>query len=61
MFSSKYSMLAYQGRSPAVSSQPNWAADYAVWTAAFRKATGTPLAFLHLDVSWGDPRLNTGS
>jgi hypothetical protein len=46
---------------PAVSSQPNWAADYAAWTAAFRKATGTPLAFLHQDVGWGDPRLNTGS
>jgi hypothetical protein len=46
---------------PAVSSQPNWAADYAAWTAAFRKATDMPLAFLNLDFNWGDPRLNTGS
>jgi hypothetical protein len=46
---------------PAVSSQPNWAADFATWTAAFHKATATPLAFLHLDFNWGDPRLNTGS
>jgi hypothetical protein len=46
---------------PAVSSQPNWAADFAAWPAAFRKATGTPLAFLNLDFNWGDPRLNTGS
>jgi hypothetical protein len=46
---------------PAISSQPNWEADYAAWTVAFRKATGTPLAFLNLDFNWGDPRLNTGS
>jgi hypothetical protein len=46
---------------PAVSSQPNWAADFAAWMTAFRKATGTPLAFLHLDFDWGDLRLNTGS
>jgi hypothetical protein len=46
---------------PAVSSQPNWTADFVGWTAAFRKATGTPLAFLHLDFNWGDQRLNTGS
>jgi hypothetical protein len=46
---------------PAVSSQPNWATDYAAWMSAFRKATGTPLAFVNLDFNWGDPRLNAGS
>ncbi|MEW6438575.1 MAG: carboxypeptidase-like regulatory domain-containing protein [Pseudomonadota bacterium] len=46
---------------PAVSSEPNWAAAYAAWTQAFRKATGTPIQFLQLDFNWGDPKLNKGS
>jgi hypothetical protein len=46
---------------PAVSSAANWAADYAAWTAAFHRATGTELAFLQLDFNWGDPKLNTGA
>jgi hypothetical protein len=46
---------------PAMSSQPNWAAGYVAWLAAFRQATGSRVAFLHLDFNWGDPRLNTGS
>jgi hypothetical protein len=46
---------------PAVSSQPNWTADFAAWTQAFHNATGTPLAFLAMDFNWGDPKLNTGS
>lgn len=43
---------------PALSSVPNWAADYAEWVTAFREETGTPLSFLHMDFNWGDPRLN---
>ncbi len=46
---------------PAVSSQPNWAAGFSAWMAAFHKAAGTPLAFLQLDFNWGAPQLNTGA
>lgn len=43
---------------PALVDQPNWAADYAEWVKEFHLATGTRLAFLHMDFNWGDPRLN---
>ena len=46
---------------PAVSSQPNWEMDFADWVREFRKATGVPLSFLHLDFNWGDPRLTMGA
>lgn len=46
---------------PAVSRQPNWAADYAAWLAAFHAAVGTTPTFLHLDFNWGDPQLNLGN
>jgi len=45
---------------PAVSNQPNWQADLAVWVKAFHNATGTPLSFLRLDVNWDDPVLSMG-
>lgn len=31
---------------------PAWAADMTRWSAAFAQATGAPLAYMHLDVSW---------
>ncbi|HYL98334.1 MAG TPA: hypothetical protein VEZ90_05215, partial [Blastocatellia bacterium] len=46
---------------PAVSSHPDWQADYASWLRAFHNATGTPLSFLNLDFNWGDPFLNKGN
>jgi hypothetical protein len=41
---------------PAISSQPNWEADYAAWTVAFRKATGTPLSHSSIWISTGEIR-----
>lgn len=43
---------------PALSSEPNWAADWDVWVKAFRQATGRDLAFLHMDFDWGAPSIN---
>ncbi|MBV8750624.1 MAG: hypothetical protein JO103_13020 [Candidatus Eremiobacteraeota bacterium] len=43
---------------PAISNHPNWETDWAAWSVAFHEATGKPLAFLHLDFNWGDPRLH---
>ncbi|GGF18541.1 hypothetical protein GCM10011611_25520 [Aliidongia dinghuensis] len=44
---------------PAVSSQPNWRAEYAQWANAFAAATGSRLGFLDLDFDWYAPQLNT--
>ena len=42
---------------PMISGHAGWQADWAAWLAAFRAATKTPVAFVHLDFNWGDPRL----
>jgi hypothetical protein len=46
---------------PALSSQPNWPAEYFAWLQAFRKAAGVRSEFLQMDVDWGDPKMNIGS
>ncbi|WP_426412557.1 hypothetical protein [Bradyrhizobium ganzhouense] len=43
---------------PAISKQPNWQADYALWVKAFATATGSRLSFLDLDFDWYAPPLN---
>lgn len=35
--------------------QQNWQAEFSAFSNRFREATGTPLAFLHLDVLWETP------
>jgi hypothetical protein len=37
---------------PAITSQPNWQAEYAQWMQAFAAAAGQNLAFLHVDINW---------
>lgn len=34
-------------------------AQYAIWMDAFKRATGQPLAFIHLDPAWGLPQLES--
>ena len=37
---------------PAIAAQAGWQSEYQSWRTAFAQATGQPLAFLHLDISW---------
>ena len=37
---------------PIGSTDPTWPAQISQWVAAYRAATGTPLAFLHADIQW---------
>jgi hypothetical protein len=45
---------------PALTSQPNWRAEYEAWMQAFSAATGQKIAFLQVDINWrggtGGPR-----
>lgn len=41
---------------PTLTSQEGWQADYREWMEEFRASTGTPLAFLQLDIDWDWPR-----
>lgn len=37
---------------PAITSQPNWQAEYTAWSKAFSAAMGQKLAFLQIDINW---------
>ncbi len=40
---------------PSITDQPAWRDDYQHWRQAFRQATGQALAYLYVDINWGQP------
>jgi hypothetical protein len=38
---------------PSITEAPQWQADYRQWRQAFRRAVGKPIAYLYVDINWG--------